>query len=153
MNTRILRHSAIALAITAAVGCSGRPSLIPNSDKNLRKSSAQFAADAARRHPYKSDAPRGGEAVARATVGYMLDQLDIVNLSPDAWDNVEVWVNQNYVVFVPRMDPHKLETINFQMLFDDKGEYFPINNKKTLINKVEIYRDGKMYDVPVKLGD
>src|SRR3954454_9315746 len=90
--------------VTLMAGCAGRPSLIPNADKSLRKSSAQLAAEAAKRHPYKSEAPRGGEAVARATVGYMLDQLDVVNLSPDEWTDLEVWVNQNYVVYLPKME-------------------------------------------------
>ena len=134
-------------------GCAGRPSIMPNPDKSLRKTSAEFAADAAKRHPYKKDAPRGGEAVARAQVGYTLNQIDLVNLSQEPWKDVEVWVNQNYVVFVPSMAPNKLKTLPFQMIFDDQGNYFPLDNKKTLVNKVEVYHDGKMYDVPVKLGD
>src|SRR4051794_40003928 len=133
-------------------GCAGRPSLIPNSDKNLRRTSAQFAADAAKRHPYKSNAPRGGEAVARAEVGYMLKQITIANLSQEAWNDVEVWVNQKYVVALPAMEPGKLKTINFQMLYDDQGNYFTTDNKQ-MVDKVELFRDGKMYDVKVKLGD
>ena len=146
----------ISLAIAALVliaGCSGRPTIIPNSDKSLRKTSAEFAADAAKRHPYKSDAPRGGEAVARSTIGYTLNQLDVVNLSDEEWDDVEIWVNQQYVVFIPKMEPKKLKSIAFQMLFDDKGNYFPLDNSKVQIKKVEVYRGGKMYDIPVKLGD
>lgn len=141
------------LALFIIAGCSGRPTIIPSADKSLRKSSAEFAADAAKRHPYKSDAPRGGEAVARSTVGYTLNQLDVVNLSDEQWDDVEIWVNQQYVVFLPHMEPKKLKTIAFQMLFDDKGSYFPLNNSKVQVKKVEAYRGGKMYDIPVKLGD
>src|SRR5947207_14128888 len=114
----------VALLLVGCAGCAGRPSLIPNADKSLRRTSAQFAADAAKRHPYKSDAPRGGEAVARAEVGYMLKQITIVNLSPQAWNDVELWVNQKYVVFVPVMEPNKLKTLNFQMMYDDQGNYF-----------------------------
>ena len=146
----------ISLAIAALVliaGCSGRPTIVPNSDKSLRKTSAEFAADSAKRHPYKSDAPRGGEAVARSTVGYTLNQLDVVNLSDEEWDDVEIWVNQQYVVFIPKMEPKKLKSIAFQMLFDDKGNYFPLDNSKVQVKKVEAYRGGKMYDIPVKLGD
>jgi len=141
------------MLVLAAGGCSGRPSLIPNSDKDLRRSSAQFAADAAKRLPYKADAPRGGEAIGRATVGYTLDQLDVVNLSQEEWNDLEIWVNQKYVVHLPKMLPNKLVTLNFQMIFDDKGDYFPTDNKKTLVNKVEMYKDGKMYEIPVRLGD
>ena len=39
-----------------------------------------------------------------------------------------------------------------QMLFDEQGNYFTTDNKQ-MVDKVEIYRDGKMYDVKVKLGD
>ena len=150
----MIKNFLVVLAIAAVlVGCAGRPSILPNPDKNLRKSSAHFAADAAKRHPYKSDAPRGGEAIGRAAVGYTLNQLDVVNLSDEQWDDVEIWVNQKYVVHLPKMEPNKLKTLNFQMLFDDKGNYFPINNRKVLVEKVEMLRDGKMYDIPVRLGD
>jgi hypothetical protein len=144
---------AFVASLMILAGCAGRPSLIPNSDKNLRRTSAQFAADAAKRHPYKSNAPRGGEAVARAEVGYMLKQITIVNLSQEAWNDVEVWVNRKYVVDIPTMEPNQVKTINFQMLFDDKGNYFPTDNKKVLVSKVEVLKDGKMFDVPVRLGD
>ena len=144
----------IAISAFAGVtGCSGRPALIPNPDKNLRKASAQFAADAAVRHPYKAEAPRGGEAIARSQVGYSLDRLDLVNLSQDAWTDVEIWVNQKYVVHLPKVEPNTLKIINFQMLFDEKGNYFPTDNKKVLISKVEVLKDGKMFEVPVRLGD
>ena len=139
-------------SVLILAGCAGRPSLLPNADKNLRKTSSQFAADAAKRHPYKANAPRGGEAAARGEVGYMLKQITLANLSQDIWNDVEVWVNQKYVVFLPVMEPSKLKTINFQMLFDEQGNYFTTDNKQ-MVDKVEIYRDGKMYDVKVKLGD
>ena len=134
-------------------GCADKPTILPPSDKSLRKTNAQFAADAAKRHPYKSEAPQGGLADARAEVDYGLNELSIVNLSKEPWSNVEVWVNKNYVVFLPAMAPNDLKKINFTMLYDDKGNPFPTNSMKAMINKVEILRDGKMYDVKSKLGD
>ena len=110
-------------------------------------------ADAAVRHPYKTDAPRGGEAVARSEVGYSLNRLDLINLSQEEWQDVEVWVNQKYVVFLPKVEPSRLKIINFQMLYDGKGNYFPLDNKKVMVSKVEVLKDGKMYDVPVRLGE
>jgi predicted small lipoprotein YifL len=143
----------VLMATSSMVGCGEKPGWMPNPDKNLNRTKMQFAADAAKRHPYKSNAPRGGEAVARAQVGYTLNRIDLVNLSKEPWSDVEVWVNQKYVVFVPTMQPNDLKIIEFTMLFDDQGNYVPLDNKKVLVNKVEILRDGKMYDVPVKLGD
>jgi hypothetical protein len=136
-----------------AIGCSGRPSLIGNADPALRKSSAQFAADAATRFPYPADAPKGGEAVARAQVGYTLNVIEIINLSDEEWRDVEVRVNGTHVVFVPVMQPKKLKQLPFQMIFDHKGNYFPLSNKKVLVDKVEILRDGKLYTVTTKQAD
>ena len=149
---------AAASLAAAGGGCAGRASLIPNSDPSLRRTSAQFAADAAKR-AYEADAPKGGEAAARAEVDYTIKELRIANLSPDDWHDVEVWVNQRWVVFIPSL-PHLdkgtegYRKINFQMLYDKDGNYFPVNLfSKVRIEKVEVYHDGKMYDVPVKLGD
>jgi len=141
------------ISVMALAGCAGRPSILPNTDKNLRKTSAQFAADAAKRQPYKSDAPRGGTIAARAQVGYMLDRLEVVNLSDTDWSNVEIWVNKKYVLFLPIMEKGKLKALPFQMLFDDGGNSFPTDNNKIRVETVEILKDGKLYDVTTKLAD
>jgi hypothetical protein len=133
-------------------GCAGRPSILPNADKGLRKTSAQFAADAAKRQ-YKADAPRGGQIPGRAQVGYMLDRVEVVNLSDSDWADVEVWVNKKYVVHVPMMEKGKLKTLPFQMIFDEAGNNFPTDNSKHRVELVEIYKDGKTYDVTTKLAD
>lgn len=144
--------------VGAVGGCAGRPQILPNPARELRKTSAQFAADAARRHPYKSDAPRGGTIAGRAQVGYALDVLELANLSDTDWEDVEVWVNKTYVVYVPKVmrsasGNERLIRFTFQMLFDDAGNSFPTDNRKTRIESVEIYKDGKMYDVTTKLAD
>jgi hypothetical protein len=146
--SRLLGLSLIALLVSA--GCSGRTSLVPNSDPKLRRSSAEFAADAAKRE-YRADAPRGGEAPARAQVAYMLDRIEMVNLSDEDWQDCEVWVNGAYVVHVPRMEKGKLKRLDFQMIFNDQGKYLPLD--KCLVKTVELYRDGKMYHVPLQLAD
>src|SRR5437764_432304 len=79
MPTTLTRR-VTTLAVTAlltATGCAGRPSILPNGDPALRKTSTQFAADAAKRHPYKATAPRGGEAVARAEADYMFKHVNL----------------------------------------------------------------------------
>ena len=147
---RVLSRALLA-PIALIAGCAGRPSLLPNSDPALRKTSTEFAVDAAHRFPYKADAIQGGDAVGRAQVGYMVKRVEIVNNSPDDWKNVEVWLNQKYVVSIPEMPQHILKSLPFQMFFDDQGHYFPTDG--VMINKVEIYMDGKMYNVPLQLAD
>jgi hypothetical protein len=148
----ILLIAAVALYVSGCIS-DAKPSLLPNPDPALNKTSAQFAADAAKRHPYKPDVPRGGEAVARAQVGYWINRLEVINLSDQDWKDVEVWVNQKYVVFLPKMEKKLLKRLPFEMLFDEAGAYFPKDNNKVMMNKVELYKDGKMYDLPLQLAD
>src|SRR6476469_10291137 len=148
-----MHYSLLSLALVSAAlvmtGCAGRASLIPNKDEALRKTSTQFAADAAKRS-YKADAPQGGEAPARAEVDYTLQEMRIGNLSPDDWNDVEVWVNQKYVVYLPSLPKQNkgagYRHLNFQMFYDNQGGYFPVNvfKSKERIEKVEVYRDGKI---------
>jgi hypothetical protein len=148
---------AAALCLAPLVGCAGRPSLIPNSDPTLRKTSAQFASDAAKRHPFNAGLADGGNAQGRAQVGYGRDTIEIVNLGTEDWQNVEIWVNRKYVVFVPRIraGASRVTTLNFQMLFDEKGRYFPLNNSTPdrMVRQLEIVRDGKAYTVPFTQAD
>jgi hypothetical protein len=153
INRRRATLFASLLTSATVVGCAGRPALFPNSDKSLRRSSAQFAADSAKRHPYKADVPKAGEANGRAQVGYVVDQLEIANLSDEDWSDLEIWVNESYVVHVDTIRKGTLKTLNFQMLFDANGNYFPTNNMKTLVRKVDMLKDGKMYSLRVQLAD
>ena len=154
--TRLLTL-ALASATTFAMlaGCAGRPSLLPNSDPTLQKTATEFAADAARRHPYKSDADRGGQALARAEVDYVSDEVRLVNLSDTEWTDAEVWLNGTHVLFLKRIEPKTTKLLKFQMFYDDKGKWFPTSNgawfqrEPIIVNKVELYRDGKLYDVKV----
>ncbi len=155
-----LLSTALVLSMTAVLaGCAGRAELIPNKDPALRKTAAEFAADAAKRHPYKADAPRGGQAAARAQAGYFLDRLDVANNSDQAWTDVEIWINGEYVVFLPVLEPKLLKQISFNSFYNADGKSFPIGNGKwlnrepVLVEKVEIYRDGQLYDVPVQSAE
>ena len=145
------------LTLAPLVGCAGRPSLIPNSDPALRKTSAQFASDAARRHPFNAALPSGGTATGRAQVGYGRDTLEIANTGTEDWQNVEVWVNRRYVVFVPsiRAGASRVKTLHFQMLFDENGRSFPVDNRtpERMVRQVEIVRDGMIYTVPFAQAD
>jgi hypothetical protein len=143
----------VIIAVWLSLGCAGRPSMFPNRDEALRKTSAEFAADAAKRFPYPADAPRAGEATARAEVAYGQDKIDIVNLADADWADVAVWVNQGYVVGIPKMLRGDLKTLPFKMFFNADGASFPTDNSKIKVTKVEVLVDGKMYDVPVRLAD
>jgi hypothetical protein len=145
-----------ALIVVAGnlVGCSGRVAIMPNSDKALNMTPAQFASDAAKR-PYQADLPSGGEAEALAQVAYEVDQIQLLNLSDEDWTDLEIWVNKKYVVHVPRLEAGKkrVKTITFLMLYDDNGNPFPSNNKKQLIETLEMVKDGTKYSIPLKLAD
>ena len=82
-----------------------------------------------------------------------MNVVEITNLSNEDWPNCEVWVNQEYCVFLPRMEAKKLKRLPFQMLFNDRGLSFTTDNKLVRITKLELYRDGKMYDVRLQLAD
>ncbi|HEY7086669.1 MAG TPA: hypothetical protein VH518_01190 [Tepidisphaeraceae bacterium] len=151
-HTLLSRSSSLVL-IGLLAGCAGRASILPNPDPDLRKNSSQLAADAAKRQPYKADAPRGGQASGRAQVGYWADRLEVANLSDGDWNDVEVWVNQKYVCHVPKIEKGKLVVLFFQMIFDDAGNSFPTDNSKTRVDLVELYKDGKMYDMKTQLAD
>lgn len=157
MSLRPCLAAVAALVVAALSGCSGRPSLIPNSDPALRKTSAQFASDAAKRHPFNAGLPAGGVAKGRAQVGYGRDTVEVVNLGTEDWQNVELWANRKYVVFVPKIaaGASRVKTINFQMMFDDKGRYFPLDNRKpeNMVLQLEMVRDGTLYTIPVKQAD
>ena len=79
--------------------------------------------------------------------------MDIVNLSGDTWNQVEVWVNEKYVVFIPVWPTRELKRIGFKMLYDRNGQTFPTDNKQFKVDKIEIVRDGKVYSAPMKLAD
>ena len=87
-------------AMFIAAGCAGRPSLLPNSDPSLRRTSAQFAADAAKRHPFKSNAPSGGEAKVSAQYNLTFATVELLNFGDDDIDDVEVWVNRNWCCWI-----------------------------------------------------
>ena len=144
----------LILAGGGLVGCSGRVSLLPNSDKSLRRTPAQFASSAAKR-TYQFDLPDGGTAAARAQVAYDTDTVQILNDSEEDWSDVEIWVNHKYVVHLPRIEAgrKRVKSIKFRMLYDDQGNSFPSDNRRQMIDNLEMVRDGKKYQIPLVLAD
>jgi hypothetical protein len=151
------RPVALALSLVLAgclIGCSGRVSLLPNSDKSLRRTPAQFASEAAKRS-YQPDMPDGGNAPARAQVAYETNTIQILNDSEEDWTGVEIWVNRKYVVHMPLIEAgrKRVKSITFLMLYDDRGNPFPADNRKQMIDSLEMVRDGVKYKIPLALAD
>src|SRR3954470_17628991 len=95
-------------------GCTQRPPFMPNSDPALHKNASQFAADAAHRK-YEADAPKAGEANGRVEIDYGLHRVHIVNSSTEDWNDVEIWINQKYVIALPKIlaNASRAEMIDF----------------------------------------
>lgn len=151
---RITLPLSLSLLVACVVGCSGRVSLLPNSDKSLRRTPAQFASEAAKR-AYRADLPDGGDAAARAQVAYDTDTVQILNDSEQDWTDVEIWANQRYVVHIPRVEAgrQRVKSLTFRMLYDDQGNAFPSDNRRQMIDSLEMVRDGKKYKLPLVLAD
>jgi len=138
-------------ALAMLVGCS-QPTLFENPDPNLRKTKDELKTDASARN-YRADAPRLQEPKARAQAVYDLNRLEVVNFTGKDWSDVEIWVNRQYVCFVPKMEDRKLKEIHFPMLYDRNGEHFPMDNKTVVVQTVEVYRDGMLYNVVCHTSD
>jgi hypothetical protein len=158
MNMTTLRRCAASfavLALSSMCGCMDRPTIFDNPDPNLRLSASELRGDAISRFPFKQETPKARDINVRAQVAYPLNRMEVVNFSGIDWENVEVWVNQKYVCHVPKMQNRQLKEIHFPMLFDEKGNSFPMNSNqgKMLVRSVEILHDGKMYQVTVEAAD
>ena len=151
--SRALPVAAMGVYLLSLAGCADEPTMFANPDPELRLKSSQWAADAAGRFPYKKNALHGAEPRCRAMADYVLNRIEIVNFSDEDWSDVEVWVNQRYVCHVPKMQSRQLKEIHFPMLYNAHGEYFPLDNLKVRVETLELYRNGKMYDVTVHAND
>jgi hypothetical protein len=137
---------AVLLPLTGCAVEDGRPSLLPNADPLLRKTSTELAADAAKRS-YPIDAPRGSDTIARAQYNLMEKQFEVANLSGSDMQNVEVWLNQKYVVSVPDFDHNKGKTLDFGLFYDSEGHHFDTDFGGNPVKSLQIYQGGKLYDV------
>jgi len=129
-------------------GCAseGHTSFWANPDPVMRRSAATFAADAAKRS-YPATAPRGATATARAEFDQMMGRIDLVNLTAADVQNVEVWINQQYVVQIPTLKSQGDEKLDFEMFYDHDGHIFTTNSGKNPIKTIELYHDGQLFPV------
>jgi hypothetical protein len=146
--TRFVMFASLGLV---AMGCADRATIFPSSDPQLNRPSEEFRILASERFPYPSDLPRGGILEdARAELGYELNQITLSNFSNETWEDAELWINEGYVVLLPRVEPGRLMRVSFKMLFNDAGRHFPLNGQR--IDSVELKLHGKVYSVPRQLG-
>jgi hypothetical protein len=120
------------------IGCTERVTMIPNADPSLNRSAERFAADAAACFPYPADAPRGAELQGRVNVGYTYNQLSLVNYSGGTWRDVRIWINREYVLPMESIEPNNLKRLNFKFFYDADGRHFPLDNKETRVERVEL---------------
>jgi hypothetical protein len=148
-------HRALACVVFVGIvaGCTNQPGLFPNSDPRLRKTSTQFAADAARRH-YEADAPTTTPTYAQAQIDYQTKNISLENLTDTDWTNVEVWIDQKFVLFIPVMEKQTAKSLTFDMFFDSDGNFFTEYGQTPLKPTIDIYRDGKLFtSIPYTLPD
>jgi hypothetical protein len=148
MTTHFYRFCQLFVLAGVLSGCTTRPPFLANADPALRKTNAQFASDAAKRN-YPADAAKAGNANGGCEVDYGIHRLSIVNSSSEDWNNVEVWLNKKYVIFIPNVPAHAahVEMLDFRSIYDQNGNYFPLNSAVTPIDSVEMLKDGKLYSL------
>jgi hypothetical protein len=152
MNTLVKLVSVGAMLLCLG-GC-GLSYVVRNTDPALRRESEEFAADAAHRFPFRDDAPAANETVAQAEVNYgLFDQINLTNTSDADLQNVEVWINKNYVVYLPVIEKKTNKRISFDMLYDNSGHHFKVNEEQPMVKSIQLLADGKVYEVPVHLAD
>ena len=137
-------------------GCESTPAVVPQSDPALSKTSAQYAADAVKHFPFKSNLPVSDEQPLRAMPDYSLDFVDLINLAGRDLVNPEIWINREYVMSLSVLKSREIKRLNFRMFYDDRGDHFPLNNNLqkggVIIRQLEMIDQGKIYVVPVRVG-
>lgn len=134
-----------------AGGCtSGNNRLNPNPEKSFQKKPRQLTAYASER-AYPAEATKAEKSPIVAEVDYGIDVINLVNLGTEDWQDVDVWVNQQYVVKLASLRVGVQRGINFRLLYDNAGHQAP--SKGVWIKTVEIERGGELYPVRLKIAD
>lgn len=153
----ILGGAVVGAIVGGGMGCD-EPGYYPNQDPALRKSRTALRADSTQRL-YPADASRVKGLAIRSQIGYMARTVDVANLTDQDFANVEVWVNGQYVCYLPKMEKGVLKSIPWDALYDREGKHLPTDGagvRSFVVNTVELYMDNgggaKLYDVPVSVA-
>ena len=142
----------VALISMMIAGCSDQVTMIPNADGQLNKSADRFIAEAQACFPYPADAARGGEIAGRANIGYSYNQISLTNFSGSDWIGPIIWVNKSYVIPFEKIEPGVVKRISFKMIYNEQGERFPLGNREVRVETLEVFVNGKMYDLPWEIA-
>lgn len=135
------------------VGCKNKPPTIyPSNDPMLNRPATQQASESAKLFPYPADLEVAGNVKGRAEIGYSWNQISLLNMSGQDWNDAELWVNRTHVVRLPLVRDRALKRIPFKAMFDEFGQHFPLDNNTTIITVLELKLDGKLYNVPRQIG-
>lgn len=149
MKTACIVAAMVAGAL--AVGCaSGTNRLNPNPEKSLQKKPQELVEYAAGLE-YPADAPRAEVSPIVAEIDYGIDVINLVNLGNEDFQDLDVWVNRQYVVKLASLPVGRQRGINFHILYDKDGQRAPV--KGVWIQSVELLRDGQMFPARLKIAD
>ena len=144
-------HAVVAVMVALAAGCaSGDRRWNPNPELSLQKKPAEYAAYAAEQ-VYPADATRAEGSPVLAEVDYGYDVVNLVNVGEEDWNDVNVWVNQQFVVKLGSLPVRVQRGVNFHALYDREGLRAP--SRGVWIRTVEIERDGQLYPLRIRIAD
>lgn len=141
---------AAALAVLAGGCASGTSRINPNPEKSLQKKPKELVAYAAEKE-FPVDAQKMEQSPVLAEVDYGLDVINLVNLGTEDWQDVDVWVNQQYVVKLGSLPVGRQRGINFHLLYDKAGQRAP--SKGVWVKSIEIVRGDEVYSPRVRMAD
>ena len=146
----MLTMAAISLAGCATDTTNVNPATNPSTNPSVKQSHPSFPAYAASRQ-YPADLPKVDEKNVYAEVEYQLDAIHLINFGDKDLANVEVWVNEHYVMFVGALPLKQQRGVTFNVLFDSAGHRAP--SKGVWVDKVELNYDGQMHAVRLHAAD
>ncbi|MFT3784960.1 MAG: hypothetical protein QM770_02180 [Tepidisphaeraceae bacterium] len=141
----------LSAAVVITGGCTERATLLPNADPDLNKPSTQLAREAVQKFPYPVTLAKSPDPLpVRAELGYVLNEISLLNYGDADLADIDLWVNGQYVVGLTKLESKKIKKVPFEVLYNPAGQHFPRDG--AFINKLEMRVGEVMYDVTTQLG-